>query len=460
MLLADRGARHVGGRTIAAERGDGHLHNSSTKPDSARPLSSHRVVRPDRRARIRRDALAAELQAAQARAQDLMWDKVTLLQRQFLLAEEFDRRLADSLTLIASVLSMQSRAAATPEAAIQLNTAPTASPLSLASITASISSTTATPPPALPDSTASSSARSIVCPLCPTEPCGIIPCSVVAGCSRRRPLPHDNRGDPIMSSSGSQHRPSFPYAPPGARAGDVLGDTRDDTRIDALRTHLAAALAREQDLLREKEELLRRQGVLAQEFEHRLANSLQMIASLLSLQSRSATPEAAAQLAIAARRVAALGRVHRQLHLLDHQEHVEFREYLQRLCGDLSGLLFEERPGSAIAVEGAAAEIATRVAIPLGFIVNELVTNSAKHANGRITVRLTTPTPRTYVLSVADDGPGLPAGFDPAAGKGLGMTIVRSLVRDIGGELQIGAGDDGRGACFTVTFGAAKAGAR
>ena len=90
------------------------MHNSSTKPDSARPLSSHRVVRPDRRARIRRDALAAELQAAQARAQDLMWDKVTLLQRQFLLAEEFDRRLADSLTLIASVLSMQSRAAATP----------------------------------------------------------------------------------------------------------------------------------------------------------------------------------------------------------------------------------------------------------------------------------------------------------------------------------------------------------
>lgn len=52
-----------------------------------------------------------------------MWDKVALLERQFILAEEFDRRLADSLTLIAGVLSIQSRAAATLEAAIQLNTA-------------------------------------------------------------------------------------------------------------------------------------------------------------------------------------------------------------------------------------------------------------------------------------------------------------------------------------------------
>ena len=107
------------------------------------------------------------------------------------------------------------------------------------------------------------------------------------------------------------------------------------------------------------------------------------IVSLLSLQSRTATtPEAADQLTIGARRVASLGRVHRRLHLLDHQDHVEFKEYLQLLCDDLSGLLFLEGSGYAIVVEGAKAEIPTTMAIPLGFIVNELITNSVKYAAG------------------------------------------------------------------------------
>ena len=95
---------------------------------------------------------------------------------------------------------------------------------------------------------------------------------------------------------------------------------------------------------RRKMSLSQRQVMLTQEFEHRLINGLQLIVSLLSLQSRTATtPEAADQLTIAARRVAALGRVHRRLHLLDHQDHVEFKEYLQHLCEDLSGLLFAGR---------------------------------------------------------------------------------------------------------------------
>ena len=95
------------------------------------------------------------------------------------------------------------------------------------------------------------------------------------------------------------------------------------------KVELAAALLRERELLREKSALLQRQDMLAQEFEHRLLNSLQVIVSLLSLQSRAATTvEAGAQLSIAAERVAAFGR----LHLLDHQKSVGFKPYLQH-CG-------------------------------------------------------------------------------------------------------------------------------
>jgi two-component sensor histidine kinase len=58
-----------------------------------------------------------------------------------------------------------------------------------------------------------------------------------------------------------------------------------------------------------------------------------------------------------------------------------------------------------------------------------------------------------HSVSVLDDGPGLPEGFDPADSKGLGMKIVGSLVKQIGGTLQIASGRHGQGACFTVIFG-------
>jgi two-component sensor histidine kinase len=216
---------------------------------------------------------------------------------------------------------------------------------------------------------------------------------------------------------------------------------------------LKNALAREDALLREQSDLLQRHATMAQEFEHRLLNSLQLIVSLLSLQSRATTtPEAATQLKIAANRVAALGRVHRQLHLLDHQEKVEFKQYIQHLCEDLSRLLFQQGGKHAIVLEGANVEIPAALGIPLGFIVNELITNSAKHAKGIITVRLGTASTGSHSLSVSDDGPGLPVEFDPASSKGLGMKIIQSLVKQIGGELHVAGADDGHGACFTVTF--------
>jgi two-component system, sensor histidine kinase PdtaS len=216
---------------------------------------------------------------------------------------------------------------------------------------------------------------------------------------------------------------------------------------------LQAALAREAGLRREIDELAQRRVIQAEEFEHRLINGLQMISSVLSIQSRKArTFDAANQLATAASRVAALGRVHRRLHLLDNRDHVEFKRYLEDLCEDVSRLLCEESGDCAILVEGTTAEIPTATAIPLAFIVNELITNSAKHAKGNITVRFEMTASDCYSLSVLDSGPGLPAQFDPAGSKGLGMKIVQALVKQIGGELRISTAHEGGGARFTVAF--------
>jgi two-component sensor histidine kinase len=231
-----------------------------------------------------------------------------------------------------------------------------------------------------------------------------------------------------------------------ARAGE---QTLHETRTAELR----ASLAREKTLREEKRDLSEHHAMLAQEFEHRFLNGLQLIAGLLSLQSRNTrTPEAAFQLTSAARRVIALGRVHHQLHACDHLKNVELKQFLVDLCDDLSDVLFEERTDHIIMVEGGRAEIPTALAAPLGFIVNELITNSVKYAKSDITVRIENTAPASYSLSVLDQGPGLPAGFDATKWKGLGMKLVVSLVKQIGGELQIVPRNNGCAARFTVMF--------
>ena len=203
-----------------------------------------------------------------------------------------------------------------------------------------------------------------------------------------------------MSVSSLAHEIEFPFSP----ERPSRGDTREQKQLDALARELLAALAREEALLRDKRDLAERQVTMTQECEHRLVNGLQLIASLLSMQSRTATTaEAAEQLTIAAGRVAALGRVHHRLHLLDHQDTVEVKHYLQHLCEDLSDLLLRQPTGQAVAVEGEAVEIPTAFAIPLGFIVNELITNSVKYAKGNISVRIETLAPAVH--SVSDEGP-------------------------------------------------------
>ncbi len=149
----------------------------------------------------------------------------------------------------------------------------------------------------------------------------------------------------------------------------------------------------------------------------------------------------------------AIERVHRRLHYLDGAQRVAFGKYLEDLCCDFSSLLsLDGHPEHAIVVEAIDADLPTAVGIPLSFIVNELITNAVKYGEAPIAVRLEARSGKGYALSVSNDGPALPGGFDPAASKGLGMRLIRSFVGRIGGQLQTGFGDGGRGARFTILF--------
>jgi two-component system, sensor histidine kinase PdtaS len=256
----------------------------------------------------------------------------------------------------------------------------------------------------------------------------------------------------IEYSPSSAAAPSIPRFESQERR-TVASYERELTRHRRMEAGLRETLAREEALLRQKDELIEQQQVLSEESDHRLLNGLQMIMSLLSLQSRASTnAELALQLATAADRVGTIGRIHRRLHSLDGAQTFALKQYLEDLGRDFSVMLFSERPERVIVVEGIEIKLPAVTVIPLGFIANELITNAAKYGTGRITVSLETNPEKGYALSVSNGGPGLPEGFDPAASKGLGMRIIRSLVKRIGGELRFGPGDRNQGARFTVLF--------
>jgi two-component sensor histidine kinase len=186
--------------------------------------------------------------------------------------------------------------------------------------------------------------------------------------------------------------------------------------------------------------------LLAREIDHRVMNSLQFVSALLRMQEKSGESGVTQHLQMAANRVAAVARVHRHFHLEDDTANAGAVTYLRRLCDDLSGIL-----GVPIEVEGDEGSLPTTAIQPVGLIVNELVTNAAKHGAGKVTV--TYRRSNVWELIVCDQGPGFPPGFNPATSvSGLGMRVVQTLTKQLGGRVTADINPEGRGACFKVAF--------
>jgi two-component sensor histidine kinase len=251
-----------------------------------------------------------------------------------------------------------------------------------------------------------------------------------------------------MQQPSRESGPSLLFRPRLPAPARILCDpAAPDCQVNLLRE----ALAREEILIREKDALILEQETLRRESDHRLLNGLQIVVSLLSLQSRAAPdPATAAQLSIAANRVATIERIHRRLHNNDGAQTVAFRKYLEEFCRDFSGIMKLE--DQAIRVEGAEVMLPAATAISLGFIVNELVTNAVKYGKGNIRVRLNGGPGGSHALSVSNAGPPMPEGYDPASSKGLGMKIIKSFAQKIGGKLIFARDEGDQGARISVLF--------
>jgi two-component sensor histidine kinase len=182
---------------------------------------------------------------------------------------------------------------------------------------------------------------------------------------------------------------------------------------------------------------LEHQQVLLQEINHRVKNSLQLVAGMLRLQAGD-DPQLGQRLQEASSRIMAIGRAHDRLYRGPQIEKIEMSDYLSDICKDLQQII----PNCDILFDASGQFFFnTDQAISLALVVTELVTNAAKHAypNGRrgpIQVRVGRLDDTVARISVRDEGSGLAPDAEITKGNGFGMRLVRALVKQTHGQFR------------------------
>jgi PAS domain S-box-containing protein len=200
------------------------------------------------------------------------------------------------------------------------------------------------------------------------------------------------------------------------------------------------------DSLKEKELLLK-------EIHHRVKNNLQVISSLLGMQSQLVTDgQAREAYADSIRRVRSMALVHEKLYRSGDLSQIDFQEYLHAVARELGNSL--KREGVSLRVEAEKIMLGIDVAVPCGLIANELVSNALKHAfarreQGHVVVSFKRLNATTLQLDVHDDGIGFPRGSDYRTMTSMGMSIIRTLTEQISGTLMF---DGTAGTRFSVVY--------
>jgi two-component sensor histidine kinase len=191
-------------------------------------------------------------------------------------------------------------------------------------------------------------------------------------------------------------------------------------------------------------------AIMFQELQHRVANNLQFVAGLLRMQSRNVSADPASgvrALEDAKTRLETMARIHRLLY--DPAAiGLPLGQYFQKLCTDI--LDATGAKNVVCVAETAPVTFDLRRLVTLSLLVNEVITNSLKHAfdetrQGTISITLEQQPNSRYSLTIKDNGRGLPVGFDIGQSRGLGARIIQGLAEQLGGELTF----DGTGGMTT-----------
>jgi PAS domain S-box-containing protein len=205
----------------------------------------------------------------------------------------------------------------------------------------------------------------------------------------------------------------------------------------------------------EKDELLRQKGVLLEELQHRVANSLQIIAAIILMKAKAVdSDDTRRHLKDAHERVLSVAAVQQYLHASASGGPVEVVPYLAKLCEALSHSMIGDNRTISLTVHGKEGTASCRDGESLGLIVTELVINSLKHAfnentkSGMISVTYDV-CGTDWKLSIADNGIGKPDGVFAQPKTGLGTSIVKALAKQLDAQMVTSSGP--RGTTVTVT---------
>lgn len=236
-----------------------------------------------------------------------------------------------------------------------------------------------------------------------------------------------------------------------ARVSPIVGNPTDKPRVCMLVLDITERKKMEETIaasLRDKE-------VLLKEIHHRVKNNLQVISSLLSLQSRTVLDQHTLNiLSENAGRVRAMALIHEELYNAENLVNIRFGTYIRNLTSHLSRAYGVDSGRVHIRIDADDNTLAIDDMATCGLMVNELVSNCFKHAfpnnrKGTVSIALKKNGERMYVLTVQDDGVGFSGNLDLDSVQSLGLKLVKYLARKLDGELQI---DNHTGMTTTITF--------
>jgi len=259
----------------------------------------------------------------------------------------------------------------------------------------------------------------------------------------------------------------------------LLGESKSDIELECLRKDetpihammatapllhvdgniqgIMATFADISDMVRAENKIkssLEEKEVLLREIHHRVKNNLQIISSLMSLQSEyTREPETLKMFQESKNRIRSMALIHEKLYQSEDMAHIDFGEYLKSMVNMLSTFYREKRDRVTVSLNCDNVHLEIDTAISVGLIVNELVSNGFKHAfpgekTGEIKINLSKDQ-QNYLLEVADDGVGIPEGMDFKNTESLGLQIVQTLTLQLKGSLGV---ENIKGTKFKLVF--------
>ena len=200
----------------------------------------------------------------------------------------------------------------------------------------------------------------------------------------------------------------------------------------------------------------REKEMLLKEIHHRVKNNLQIISSLLRLQARNMDDEKTKELLeISLGRIHSMATVHELLYRSSEYSRINFKEYLDSLVNSMTRTMVAD--SQQIQVELDIIELITAIdtAIPLGLLINEILTNSFKHAfqgkqQGKVYVRIRPLTIEKLEISVGDDGIGMSGSLTSSTPESLGFSLIQSLTEQLDGNITYQTGSNGTHYTLTI----------